>query len=877
MPDSILLRGARLHNLKNLTLSIPKNQFVVLTGLSGSGKSTLGFDILLKEGQRQYLEALGLLPLGMAKAPVDFISGLSPSISLSQHLTNHSPRSTVGTSTDVYTYLRLLFARLGRRPCPACGQDIPPAHTANFVALAAEGAADPAAASLSSAPDSGDALDDDAAFDDEASSDEMFPCPHCGAPVAVLNMAHFSFNKPAGACPACTGLGYVQQPDLKRLVDEEKSLPAGAVFEWEARHADYQITTLEAAARYYGFVFDASLPIKAYSAPARDLLYFGVESPLFRRHFPALEPPGTVRQGRFEGLTVNLMRRYAEHLNQHQHEADYHDQLEEMLVTQVCSACGGARLRPESRQVTVYGQEIVALARLPLTDLAAWLKALPAEIDPSGVLAGPLLRELNERLARLIEVGCGYLTLARPSPDISAGEAQRLRLASLLASPLSGVLYVFDEPTIGLHQRDTRRLINVLRRLRDLGNTVLVIEHDLETIAAADYVIDFGPGAGKHGGQVVAAGSPAEIAAHPTSLTGAYLSGRLTLPIPPHRRPPGEKALTICGARHHNLQNLTVRLPLGLLIAVTGVSGSGKSSLIFDVLERALRQRLYGAAEPPGEHDALQGCEHLSKVVSIDQAQIGRLPRSNAATYTDIFTPIREAFAATPEARRLGLTARHFSFNLPGGRCERCQGAGVLTVKMHFMPEVEVRCPACQGRRFTGQTLAVQYRGLDISQALDLTIEEALALFQDIPAARSRLSVLSEVGLGYLQLGQPAVTLSGGEAQRVKLAKELGAALRGRAGREAARTLYLLDEPTTGLHLADTACLLGLLQRLAQAGSTVIVVEHNLELVKAADWVIDLGPEGGAGGGQLIAQGTPEQIAQTPGSHTGQCLRSVIQ
>jgi excinuclease ABC subunit A len=486
------------------------------------------------------------------------------------------------------------------------------------------------------------------------------------------------------------------------------------------------------------------------------------------------------------------------------------------------------------------------------------------------ILAGPILVELNERITRLVEVGAGYLTTERASPSLSAGESQRLRLASLLGSGLSGVLYVFDEPTIGLHHRDTRRMIDILRRLRDLGNTVLVIEHDLEMIAAADYVVDFGPGGGKHGGQVVAAGTPAEVAGQPRSLTGDYLARRASIPVPQRRRASNGKAITIHGARHHNLQDVTVRLPLGLLVAVTGVSGSGKSSLVFDILDRAIRQRLYGASgDAPGEHDAIEGYEYLDKIITIDQEHIGRIPRSNAATYSDTFTPIREAFAATPEARRRGLSARHFSFNVPGGRCERCEGAGVLTVKMQLLPDVEVRCPACHGRRFTRETLAVHYRDHDISQVLDLTIEEALALFKDVPAALSRLQVLSDVGLGYLQLGQPATTLSGGEAQRVKLAKELGRRVTG-------RTLYLLDEPTTGLHLADTARLLGVLQRLVDAGNTVIVVEHNLELVKAADWVIDLGPEGGAAGGKLIAEGTPEQVAQISGSYTGQCLREIV-
>ncbi|HET9921713.1 MAG TPA: excinuclease ABC subunit UvrA, partial [Ktedonobacteraceae bacterium] len=844
MTAHITIRGARLHNLKNVTLTIPKNQFVVLTGLSGSGKSTLGFDILHKEGQRQYLEALGMVPFGLAKPPVDTITGLSPSISIDQHLTNHSPRSTVGTTTEVYTYLRVLFARLGHRPCPNCGKDVPPSFDAN------------AEWERESGTD-----------DDVSAPEETFPCPHCGVPVPEMGMAHFSFNKPDGACPTCTGLGSVHQANLKRLVDEQKSILEGAISDWDNQYINYHTPTLQAAASHYGFTFDVSLPVKDYTQAQRDLLFFGVNSPLFRRHFPQIEPPTTVRQGRFEGIATNLLRRYAEHMHAHINEADYRDKLEEFLITQTCPDCEGTRLRPESRVVTVNGQTIITLSRLPLGDLGTWLGNLPAVLSPDEMLiAEPILTDLGVNIARLVEVGAGYLTLERSSPTLSAGEAQRLRLASLLGSGLSGVLYVFDEPTIGLHARDSRRLIAVLRRLRDTGNTVLVIEHDLEMIAAADYVIDFGPGAGKHGGQVVAAGTPAEVAAQPGSPTGDYLAGRTSLPVPRHRRVPGDKAITIYGARQHNLQDITVRLPLGLLVAVTGVSGSGKSTLVFDILDCAIRQRLYGANDAPGEHDAIEGYEYLDKIITIDQNHIGRIPRSNAATYSDTFTPIREAFAATSEARHQGLAARHFSFNVPGGRCERCEGTGVLTIKMHFLPDVEVRCPACHGRRFTRETLAVRYREHDISQVLDLTVEEALALFKDVPAARSRLQVLSEVGLGYLQLGQPATTLSGGEAQRVKLAKELGRRVTG-------RTLYLLDEPTTGLHLADTARLLGVLQRLVDAGNTVIVVEHNLELVKAADWVIDLGPEGGAAGGRLIAEGTPEQIARTTGSYTGQSLK----
>ena len=845
---AIVVRGARLHNLKNISLSIPKNQLVVLTGPSGSGKSTLGFDILNMEGRRQYMESLGIVPFGLAKPPVDSITGLSPSISIDQHLTNRSPRSTVGTVTDVFTYLRVLFARLGHRPCPNCGKDVSPLEAGGLETAGGLQTADDIA-------------------DDDAGAEEHFPCPHCGAPLVRLIMAHFSFNKPEGACPACTGLGRVQQADVEKIVDAEKSIAGGAVEGWNRLQIQYNSGILQAAAQHYGFAFDLDRPFKEYTPAQRDLLLYGVESARFRRHFLGTEPPASVRAGRFEGIATNLLRRYADHIHAHISEAGYRDKLDEFLVTQTCPDCEGTRLRPESRAVTLNGRNIVDLSRLALTDLDAWLWALPAVLGPDEMLiAEAVLVELHAVITRLVEVGAGYLTIDRDTPTLSAGETQRLRLASLLGSGLSGVLYVFDEPTIGLHYRDTRRLIEVLRRLRDLGNTVLVIEHDLDVIAAADTVVDFGPSGGKHGGQVVAAGTPAEVAAHAGSPTGDFLAGRARIPIPARRRAPSDKAITIHGARQHNLQNLTVRLPLGLLVAVTGVSGSGKSSLVFDILDRAIRRRLNGAGDPPGEHDSIEGFEYLDKIITIDQEHIGRIPRSNAATYSDTFTPIREAFAATADAKRLGLSARHFSFNVPGGRCERCEGAGVLTVKMQLLPDVEVRCPVCHGRRFTRETLAVQYHGQDISQVLDLTVDEALPLFDAVPAASSRLQVLSDVGLGYLQLGQPATTLSGGEAQRVKLAKELGRRAQG-------RTLYLLDEPTTGLHLADTARLLGVLQRLVDAGNSVVVVEHNLELVKVADWVIDLGPEGGAAGGRLLAEGTPEQIAATAASYTGEGLR----
>lgn len=844
MNQTISIRNARLHNLKNVNLDIPKNQLVVITGLSGSGKSTLAFDILHKESLRQLFESLGIVTMGLSKPPVDSIVGLSPSISVDQHLTNHSPRSTVGTVTEVFTYLRVLYARLGHRPCPNCGKDVPPSTY--------------------------ESADENRQASWEAESDESpdgtYPCSHCGAAVPEMGMANFSFNKPAGACPTCTGLGVVRQPIVSRLVDENKSVPELPVEGWIEFHGKHYSQILQNAGKYFGFEFDTSKPIKEYTTVQRDLLLYGTESPQFRRHFPNVKPPATNAQGRFEGVVTNLQRRYDEHAT----NAAYLEKLERLFTTQPCMDCEGTRLRPESRAVTVAGDTIITIAQLPLNELDAWVRSLPPHFTAQEMLIGrPILDDLYERIGRLLEVGVGYLSMERSSPSLSAGEAQRLRLAALLGSGLTGVLYILDEPTIGLHSRDTNRLINVMRRLRDLGNTVLVVEHDLEMIKAADYLIDVGPGAGKHGGQIVAAGTPDEVSKTKESVTGAFLAGTTRVPIPEHRRTPNHKALTITGARQFNLHNVTVRIPLGLLVAVTGVSGSGKSSLIFDILDVAARQRMNGSAEIPGEHDSITGWEHIDKVITIDQAHIGRIPRSNAATYSDTFTPIREAFAATPEARQSKITARHFSFNVPGGRCERCEGAGTLTVKMHFLPDVEVRCPACRGRRFKRETLAVKYRGYDISQVLNMTVEEALALFADVPAAASRLKVMSDVGLGYLQLGQPATTLSGGEAQRVKLAKELGR-------RSTGRTLYLLDEPTTGLHPADTSRLLEVLQRLVEAGNSVIIVEHNLDLVKAADWIIDLGPEGGMAGGQLIAEGTPEDVAKAKESYTGQCLKEMF-
>ncbi len=848
MRDMIVIRGARLHNLKGISLDIPKNKLVVLTGVSGSGKSTLAFDMLHKEGQRQYMESLGLVTDALSKVSVDAITGLSPSISVGQRLANRSPRSTVGTFTEVYTYLRVLYARIGHRVCPSCGEDVPPSQDV---------------ASLDVWDDEPNGSEPDEAYD----LGRTYPCPHCGGPLPELGMAHFSFNKPAGACSTCTGLGTVRRGNLSRLVDETKSIVEGGVLLWDVHLSEHYSKALRSAGRRYGFVFDPGVPIAQMGRVQRDLLLYGTGSVQFRQHYPDVEPPTTVGQGRFEGIVTNLLRKYAERGR----DASYREKMEQLLLTEVCSDCQGTRLRPESRAVTIHGYTIIDLSRMPLTDLGLWLEGLPRTLLPQEwTISEPIVADLNERVRRLVDVGVGYLTMGRESPTLSAGEGQRLRLAALLGSGLTGVLYVLDEPTVGLHARDTGRLITVLGQLRDLGNTVLVVEHDLDVVSAADYVIDMGPGGGKTGGYVVVAGPPDAVAACTCSATGDYLAGRARIAVPPTRRAGTGDRLTILGAREHNLKDVTVSLPLGTLIAVTGVSGSGKSSLMLDILDRAARQRFYGASDLPGDHDGIEGWEHIDKVVTIDQDPIGRSPRSNAATYTDAFTSIRQTFAGTEAARKRGLQARHFSFNVPGGRCERCQGAGLLTVNMHMLPDVQVRCPSCHGRRFKREVLEVRYRAMDIAAVLDLTIEEALSLFEDVPAAAARLSLMVEVGLGYLQLGQPATTLSGGEAQRVKLAKELGR-------RAAGHTLYLLDEPTTGLHIADVAHLLAVLQRLVDAGHTVVVIEHNLDIVRCADWIVDLGPEGGVRGGHLIAEGTPERVAQVEESHTGKSLRAFAQ
>ncbi|MGW3648994.1 excinuclease ABC subunit UvrA [Streptomyces sp. NPDC000878] len=850
-PASVMhIKGARLHNLKNVSLTIPKRKLVVVTGLSGSGKSTLALDTLHRESHRQYMESWGVATAGVSRPSVDSITGLSPSVSVDQRPAGRGPRSTVGTATEVFTYLRLLWSRIGVRPCPSCGEPVPPSYA--------------------NSPE-----DDEEETEGGADVGGGVACPHCSAPVPELVMGSFSFNKPAGACPSCTGLGEVIRVDVRTLVDEESSVAAGAVRGWPRQLVERNVQLLLAAAHHYDLTFDADTAVAELAPATRDLLLYGVESPEFRRRFPAdgIEPPATpatVSAGRFEGVVTAFMRRYADRID----DTDYRQKAERSMVKEVCGACAGTRLRSESRAVTVHGLGITDAARLPLAELADWVGELKSRAaGDEWRFAEPVVADLEERVRRLVDTGVGYLTLDQSSVSLSAGESQRLRLAALLGSGLTGMLYVLDEPTIGLHPADTARLVDVLRRLRDLGNTVLVIEHDLDVLWAADHVVDIGPGAGRDGGRVVAEGTPEEVAAAEGSVTGAYLSGRLQHPVR-KERPSADTAeeLVIRGARAHNLRDVTVRIPLGRLVTVTGPSGSGKSTLILDVLGRAAHQRLDPARVlpvAPAEHDGIDGWEHLDKVVTIDQEPISRLPRSNAATYADVFTPVRELFAAQEAARARGLTPASFSFNVPGGRCERCEGAGVLAVHMHFLPAVEVRCPGCRGRRFRSEVLAVRYDGYDIAEVLAATVDEALTVFRGVRQVAARLQRLSDVGLGYLPLGQPATTLSGGEAQRLKLAKELGR-------RATGRTLYLLDEPTTGLHAADTARLLDVLQRLVDAGHSVVTIEHNLDVMRASDWLVDLGPEGGAGGGLVVAEGTPEEVAGAAGaggSRTGVFLR----
>jgi len=943
--ENIVVRGARQHNLKNIDVVIPRDKFVVITGLSGSGKSSLAFDTIYAEGQRRYVESLSAYArqfLGqMDKPDVDYIEGLSPAISIDQKSTTRNPRSTVGTVTEIYDYLRLLYARIGHPHCPQCGrpissqtvdqmvdqllalgegtrvqilaplvrgrkgehdkvlEDIRKAgyvrvrvdgvireaaeeikleknkkHTIEAVVdrlVLRRGIAGRLADSLETAQNLAEGVvlalvqtpeGDGFSAPREILFSSRLACPHCGISLEELSPRLFSFNSPYGACPACTGLGTTTEIDPELVIpDRRKSLADGAVVPWSKGTSTYYPQLLEAVAQHFGY--STETPLEDLPEDFINILLYGAGPTLI--NFRYENPFGRVKtyQVQFEGVIKNLERRYREA----QSDAARLE-IEEFMSTRPCPVCQGARLKPESLAVTVGGKSIAQLTAMSVAEARAFLSNLELTAK-ERLIAQQVLKEIDERLGFLINVGLEYLTLDRPAGSLSGGEAQRIRLATQIGSGLMGVLYILDEPSIGLHQRDNQRLINTLLRLRDLGNTLIVVEHDEETMRAADHIIDIGPGAGAHGGRVVAAGTLDEIMAVEESITGQYLSGKKRIPVPERRRSPGDRWLVIKGAREHNLKNIDVRIPLGLFTVVTGVSGSGKSTLINEILHRRLAQELYGSRTRPGEHDALLGIEYLEKVISIDQSPIGRTPRSNPATYTGTFDLIREVFAQTQEAKIRGYRPGRFSFNVRGGRCEACRGDGIIKIEMHFLPDVYIPCEVCKGQRYNRETLEVRYKGKNIAQVLEMTVEEALAFFQNIPRIQRKLQTLFDVGLGYIRLGQPATTLSGGEAQRVKLATEL-------SRRGNGRTLYILDEPTTGLHMADVHRLLEVLQRLVDAGSTVVVIEHNLDVIKSADYVIDLGPEGGERGGHLVAAGTPEEVARVEESYTGQFLRRVL-
>ncbi len=938
--QTIRVRGARTHNLRNIDLDLPRERLIVITGLSGSGKSSLAFDTLYAEGQRRYVESLSAYARQflsiMDKPDVDSIEGLSPAIAIEQKTGSHNPRSTVGTVTEIYDYLRLLYARAGIPRCPHHGIDLAaqtvsqmvdqvlqaPAgelalllapliddrrgeHAQLLSGLAGQGFVRVRIDEVVHEIDAVPALDPKRKHTIEAVVDRfrvrpeaaqrlaesfetairlssgvvrvVFPenpalgamlfssrhaCPECGFSVPPLEPRMFSFNNPSGACPTCDGLGFQEFFDPERVVvHPHLSLAGGAVRGWDRRNAHY-FQMLQSLARHYEF--DVETPwIELDERVQRVLLYGGGEDQIDFRY---KEGGGTARRRHtFEGIVPNLERRFRETDSQ-----AVRDELRKYLGNRPCIDCGGARLNEAARSVLIEGRNLAEITRLTVGQAREYYAGLTLPGWRAEVSAR-IVREVSERLRFLVDVGLDYLSLDRAASTLSGGEAQRIRLASQVGSGLTGVMYILDEPSIGLHQRDNERLLRTLKRLRDLGNTVIVVEHDADAIRAADHVVDLGPGAGAHGGLVVAEGTPAQIEANAASLTGAYLSGREIIPLPERRRSPQHgQWITIRGARGNNLRNVTVALPVGLLTCVTGVSGSGKSTLVDDTLFRHAAAQLNDAsADGAGPCDEIEGLKRFERVIEIDQNPIGRTPRSNPATYTGLFTIIRELFAAVPEARARGYDAGRFSFNVKGGRCEACQGDGVIRVEMHFLPDVYVPCDVCRGRRYNRETLDIHYRGRNIHEVLDTTVEDALKLFENLPAAAVKLRTLIEVGLSYVRLGQNATTLSGGEAQRVKLAREL-------AKRGTGRTLYILDEPTTGLHFHDIAQLLHVLHQLRDAGNTLVVIEHNLDVIKTADYVIDLGPEGGDRGGRVVAAGTPEEICQVPESITGQYLKPLL-
>ena len=943
--DRLVVRGAREHNLRNISLDLPRDALIVFTGLSGSGKSSLAFDTIFAEGQRRYVESLSAYArqfLGqMDKPDVDFIEGLSPAVSIDQKSTSRNPRSTVGTITEVYDYLRLLYARAGRPHCPVCGEPISRQSPQQIVdrllalpegtrfqilapvvrgrkgeyaevfrELAAEGFSrarvdgdvvqltDPpvldkkykhnidvivdrlavkpsvkqrltdsveTALGLAQGVVSIDFVDlDPKDANRERHYSERMACPN-NHDIAIdeLEPRQFSFNGPWGACPECHGLGTRMEVDPELVVpDDEKSLAQGALAPWASAHvADYFIRLIDSLAESAGF--STTVPWHKLPAPAQQMLLHGVPGQVHVRYRNRYGRERSYN-AKYEGVISYIERRHAEA------ESDTSRERFAGYMREVpCRACHGARLKPTSLAVTIGGRNIAEISAMSIDEAAAFLRQLELT-DRERQIAERVLKEINERLRFLLDVGLDYLSLSRPTASLSGGEAQRIRLATQIGSGLVGVLYVLDEPSIGLHQRDNRRLIETLVRLRDLGNTLIVVEHDEDTIMTADWAVDIGPGAGEHGGYVVHSGTVADLLTHPDSLTGAYLSGRRSIALPAARRARTRgREVTVHNAVEHNLRNVTVSFPLGQLIAVTGVSGSGKSTLVNSILYTALAKRIYNARDVPGRHRTISGADQVDKVIHVDQSPIGRTPRSNPATYTGVFDHMRRLFAETPEAKVRGYQPGRFSFNVKGGRCENCTGDGTIKIEMNFLPDVYVPCEVCHGARYNRETLEVHYKGKSISEILDMAIEEAAEFFAAIPAISRHLKTLVEVGLGYVRLGQPAPTLSGGEAQRVKLASEL-------QKRSTGRTLYVLDEPTTGLHFEDIRKLLGVLGRLVDAGNTVVVIEHNLDVIKTADWVIDMGPDGGSRGGTIIAEGTPEQIAANGDSYTGMFLKTIL-
>ncbi|MFC4183197.1 excinuclease ABC subunit UvrA [Saccharococcus thermophilus] len=936
--DKIIVKGARAHNLKNIDVEIPRDKLVVLTGLSGSGKSSLAFDTIYAEGQRRYVESLSAYArqfLGqMDKPDVDAIEGLSPAISIDQKTTSRNPRSTVGTVTEIYDYLRLLFARIGRPVCPEHGIEITSQtieqmvdrllaypertkmqilapivsgrkgthaktledirkqgyvrvridgemreltenieleknkkHSIEVVVdriVMKEGIASRLADSLETALKLADGkVLIDVIGQEELLFSEKHACPYCGFSIGELEPRLFSFNSPYGACPDCDGLGAKLEVDSDLVIpNDELTLREHAIAPWEPQSSQYYPQLLEAVCNHYGI--DMDVPVKDLPKEQLDKILYGSGGE--KIYFRYQNDFGQVREQyiAFEGVIPNVERRYRET------SSDYiREQMEKYMAQQPCPTCKGNRLKKESLAVLVGGKHIGEVTALSVTEALEFFDHLTLS-EKEQKIAHLILREIRERLGFLKNVGLDYLTLNRSAGTLSGGEAQRIRLATQIGSRLTGVLYVLDEPSIGLHQRDNDRLIATLKSMRDLGNTLIVVEHDEDTMLAADYLIDIGPGAGIHGGEVVAAGTPQEVMDNPNSLTGQYLSGKKFIPVPAERRKPDGRWLEIVGAKENNLKNVSVKIPLGTFVAVTGVSGSGKSTLVNEILYKALAQKLQRAKAKPGEHKAIKGLEHLEKVIDIDQSPIGRTPRSNPATYTGVFDDIREVFAATNEAKVRGYKKGRFSFNVKGGRCEACHGDGIIKIEMHFLPDVYVPCEVCHGKRYNRETLEVTYKGKNIAEVLEMTVEDALEFFENIPKIKRKLQTLYDVGLGYMKLGQPATTLSGGEAQRVKLAAELHRRSNG-------RTLYILDEPTTGLHVDDIARLLKVLQRLVDNGDTVLVIEHNLDVIKTADYIIDLGPEGGEHGGQIVATGTPEEVAEAENSYTGRYLKPILE